>query len=46
MINCNRHDGSARALKELAERIALKHEFHLFVRRPEEIDFSFLPWAG
>jgi glycosyltransferase involved in cell wall biosynthesis len=44
MINCNRRDGSARALNELAERIALKHEVHLFARRAEEIDFSHIRW--
>ncbi len=44
MINCNRRDGSARALNELAERIALKHEVHLFARRAEEIDLSHIEW--
>ena len=44
MINCNRRDGSARALNELAERIALKHEVHLFARRAEEIDFTHIKW--
>ena len=44
MINCNRRDGSARALNELAERIALKHEVHLFARRAEEIDLSHIKW--
>jgi glycosyltransferase involved in cell wall biosynthesis len=40
MINCNRRDGSAHALNELAERMALRHEVHLFARRAEEIDLS------
>ena len=44
MINCNRRDGSARALNELAERIALKHEVHLFARRAEQIDLSHIRW--
>ncbi len=44
MIYCNRSDGSARALTELAERIALKHEVHLFARRVEEINLSHIKW--
>jgi glycosyltransferase involved in cell wall biosynthesis len=44
MINCNRRDGSARALNELAERIALNHDVHLFARRAEEIDLSYMQW--
>ncbi len=44
MINCNRSDGSARALTELAERIALKHEVHLFARRVHEVDLSHIKW--
>ena len=44
MINGNRRDGSARALTELAERIAVKHEVHLFARRVEEFDLSHIKW--
>lgn len=44
MINCNRRDGSARAVNEVAERTALNHEVHLFARRAEEIDFSHIKW--
>ena len=44
MINCNRRDGSARAVNEVAERTALNHEVHLFARRAEEIDFSHIEW--
>jgi glycosyltransferase involved in cell wall biosynthesis len=44
MINCNRRDGGGHALNELAERIALKHEVHLFARRAEEIDLSHIEW--
>jgi glycosyltransferase involved in cell wall biosynthesis len=44
MINCNRRDGSARAVNEVAERTALRHEVHLFARRAEEIDFSHIEW--
>jgi glycosyltransferase involved in cell wall biosynthesis len=44
MINCNRRDGSARALNELAERMARRHEVHLFARRVEELDLSGIRW--
>jgi glycosyltransferase involved in cell wall biosynthesis len=44
MINCNRRDGSARAVNEVAERAACNHEVHLFARRAEEIDFSHIEW--
>jgi UDP-glucose:(heptosyl)LPS alpha-1,3-glucosyltransferase len=44
MINCNRRDGSARAVNEVAERTALDHEVHLFARRAEEIDFAHIQW--
>jgi glycosyltransferase involved in cell wall biosynthesis len=44
MINCNRRDGSARAVNEVAERTALQHEVHLFARRAEDIDFSHIEW--
>jgi len=44
MINCNRRDGGARAVNEVAERTALKHDVHLFARRAEEIDFSHIQW--
>jgi glycosyltransferase involved in cell wall biosynthesis len=44
MINCNRRDGSARALNELAERMARRHEVHLFARRVEELDLSGIHW--
>jgi glycosyltransferase involved in cell wall biosynthesis len=40
MINCNRRDGSARAVNEVAERMASKHKVHLFARRAEEIDLA------
>jgi glycosyltransferase involved in cell wall biosynthesis len=44
MINCNRRDGSARALNELAERMARRHEVHLYARRVEELDLSGIHW--
>jgi glycosyltransferase involved in cell wall biosynthesis len=44
MINCNRRDGSARALNELAERMAKLHDVHLFARRVEELDLSGIRW--
>ena len=44
MINCNRRDGSARALNELAERMARRHEVHLFARRVEELDLCGIRW--
>jgi glycosyltransferase involved in cell wall biosynthesis len=44
MINCNRRDGSARAVNEVAERMASAHQVHLFARRAEEIDLSAIQW--
>src|SRR5271165_2292144 len=44
MINCNRRDGTARAVNEVAERMASKHKVHLFARRAEEIDLSKIKW--
>jgi glycosyltransferase involved in cell wall biosynthesis len=44
MINCNRRDGSARAVNEVAERMASLHKVHLFARRAEEIDLSKIKW--
>jgi glycosyltransferase involved in cell wall biosynthesis len=44
MINCNRRDGSARAVNEVAERLAARHEVHLFARRGEDLDLSHLRW--
>jgi glycosyltransferase involved in cell wall biosynthesis len=44
MINCNRRDGSARAVNEVAERMAGAHKVHLFARRAEEIDLSKIKW--
>lgn len=44
MINCNRRDGSARAVNEVAERLAVKHEVHLFARKAEDIDLSAVQW--
>jgi glycosyltransferase involved in cell wall biosynthesis len=44
MINCNRRDGTARAVNEVAERMSQRHEIHLFARRAEDIDLSRLKW--
>jgi glycosyltransferase involved in cell wall biosynthesis len=44
MINCNRLDGSARAVNEVAERLAERHEVHLFARTAEDLDFSRIRW--
>ena len=44
MINCNRRDGSARAVNEVAERLAKKHEVHLYARKAEDLDLSNIAW--
>jgi glycosyltransferase involved in cell wall biosynthesis len=44
MINCNRRDGSARPVNEVAERMGSAHQVHLFARRAEEIDLSEIQW--
>lgn len=45
MINCNRRDGSARAVNEVAERLARRgHEVHLFAREAEDIDLQLVQW--
>lgn len=44
MINCNRRDGSARAVNEVAERLARKHEVHLYARKAEDLDLSRIQW--
>ena len=44
MINCNRRDGSARAVNEVAERLALSHEVHLFARKAEDLDLEKVRW--
>lgn len=44
MINCNRRDGSARAVNEVAERLANRHEVHLFARKAEDLDLEKVRW--
>lgn len=44
MINCNRRDGSARAVNEVAERLAKKHDVHLYARKAEDLDLSWISW--
>jgi glycosyltransferase involved in cell wall biosynthesis len=44
MINCNRRDGGARAVNEVAERLAKEHEVHLFARKVEDLDLTGIHW--
>jgi len=45
MINCNRRDGSARAVNEVAERMASKgHDVHIWARKVEDMDLSLVTW--
>jgi len=45
MINCNRRDGSARPVNEVAERLARKgHDVHLFARKVEDLDLELVTW--
>ena len=45
MINCNRRDGSARAVNEVAERLADRgHDVHLFARKAEDLDLNKIRW--
>lgn len=45
MINCNRRDGSARAVNEVAERLACRgHSVHLFARKAEDLDLEKIQW--
>lgn len=45
MINCNRRDGSARAVNEVAERLADRgHEVHLYARTAEDLDLNKVHW--
>jgi glycosyltransferase involved in cell wall biosynthesis len=45
MINCNRRDGSARAVNEVAEKLADRgHEVHLFARKAEDLDLNKIRW--
>lgn len=45
MINCNRRDGSARAVNEVAERLARRgHHVHLFARKAEDLDLDAVRW--
>jgi glycosyltransferase involved in cell wall biosynthesis len=45
MINCNRRDGSARAVNEVAEKLADRgHEVHLFARKAEDLDLNKVRW--
>lgn len=44
MINCNRRDGSARAVNEVAERLAERHEVHLFARKAQDLDLQKVRW--
>ena len=45
MINCNRRDGSARAVNEVAEGLARRgHDVHLFARKAEDLDLQAVKW--
>jgi len=44
MINCNRRDGSARAVNEVAERLASRHEVTMFARQVEDLDLNKIRW--
>lgn len=45
MINCNRRDGSARAVNEVVERLADRgHEIHLYARKVEDLDLQKVCW--
>lgn len=45
MINCNRRDGSARAVNEVVERLARRgHQVSLFAREAEDLDLSLVRW--
>ena len=45
MINCNRRDGSARAVNEVAERMAKRgYEVHLYARKAEDLDLDLIKW--
>lgn len=45
MINCNRRDGSARAVNEVSERLADQgHDVHLFARKAEDLDLQKVRW--
>ena len=45
MINCNRRDGSARPVNEVAERLARRgHDVHLFARKAEDLDLGLVRW--
>jgi glycosyltransferase involved in cell wall biosynthesis len=45
MINCNRRDGSARAVNEVAEKLVDRgHEVHLFARKAEDLDLNKVRW--
>lgn len=45
MINCNRREGSARAVNEVAEQLARRgHKVHLYARKAEDLDLSLVRW--
>jgi glycosyltransferase involved in cell wall biosynthesis len=45
MINCNRRDGSARAVNEVAERLVDRgHEVRLYARKAEDLDLEKVGW--
>ncbi len=46
MINCNRSDGSARAVNEVAERLARRgHDVHVLARTVRDLDTRLVRWT-
>ncbi len=46
IIDCNRREGTARAVVEVAERMARTygHEVHLYSQTADEVDFNLVTW--
>ena len=44
LINANRFEGTSRAVVEVAERLANKHEVHLFSRSAVDVNLSNIRW--
>lgn len=44
VIHANRRDGGARAMNEVMERLARRHELHLFSRTVADLDLSRIRW--
>lgn len=44
LINANRFEGTSRAVVEVAERLASRHDVHLFSRSAVDVDLSKINW--